>query len=774
MNRAAQQTKFMLRLMLGIIVLCIGMGFLSLFLQERFSNQAITAFEKQIENDKNRIHIGRYIIDDLSRLRKSFYGTLAVFNQRSESHLINRIQDISDELMQALDVIEKGGDFAKEIPLNLPEQDSLVDRVAYHPVGHDRYIEEIMVLRVLISDIVNTMVPELRELLDQRQSVHSGTNTSPKKVATRMNTFFNKLDPQFNRMEEYANKLFYDSTIHMEKVKQQIASREQQFFRLTAFSSVAIVLIIIFLGLVISRSIIAKTMCAIRDEEKKFRAIADFSNDWDEWLLPDKTYKYVSPACEIITGYSREEFFKNPDLVNEIVHPEDQKKLCEHRHDHFDPDSPQAEVNFRIIHKDGTNRWIWHQCRPLFTPEGTWCGRRASNRDVTSLHISQKNLKMNEQRLKLALQCGELGLWDWNIETGEFLCNKRWFEMLEYEPWEIEVNLESWKKMLHPDDFSKVTEKVDQHLQGESEYFEAEYRLQTKSKCWVWCLSKGKVIDCDNTGKPLRAVGTHLDITDRKERESKEREFVLQQEKIQRLKSIDIIAGAIAHRFNNAMMAVVGNLDLLHLTLPNGSPEKAMAASAQQAAKGASRIGTMMLTYVGQGTQHLSSENFVELVQETLTELKDQFMDSIMVKFIPPPGDLFCVIDKKQLKEVIISIITNSVESMGNPGEHIEISFGEDHFSRDSFPMIFQADKPADGVYVYCQISDTGCGIHQDDLTHIFEPFVTTKFVGRGLGLAMATGVMRSHHGALTVESTSDKGTTVRVLLPSLSQVDKA
>jgi len=773
MNQAAQQTKFMLNLMLGIITFCISIGFLSIFLQERFLDKTIITFEKQIKNDENRIRIGKYIIEDLNNLRESFYGTLAVFNYKSESYLFTRIQEASDDIMQALDIIEKGGIFVKNIPLNLPEQDLLVDRVNYHPIGHDKYIEEIMVLRVLVSDICSNIIPELQELLEQRRAVHMGRGLSPKKVAARMNTFFKKLDPQFKRMKENANKLFYDSTIHTEQVKQQISKRKQQFFWITTVSSVVVLLITIFLGLIISRRIIVNTMCAIMEEEQKFKAIADFSNDWDEWILPDKTYRYVSPACETITGYSCEDFFNNPNLVYEIVHPEDQEKFSEHQHHHLNPDASQAGLHFRLIHKNGTTRWIWHQCRPLFTPDGSWCGRRASNRDVTSLHSAQINLKRNEQRLELALQGGELGLWDWDIETGEFLCNNRWFEMFEYEPSEIRVNFDSWKKMLHPDDLSNVMEIVDQHIQGKSEYFEAEYRLQTKSKHWVWCLSKGKVIDHDKIGKPLRMVGTHLDITARKERESKERAFALQQEKLQRLKSIDIIAGAIAHRFNNAMTAVIGNLELLHFDLPTGSPEKGRVTSALEAAHGSTRIGTMLLTYLGQGTRHRSSENFAALVQEALTELKAQLVDSIMVKVVPPPNDLFCLADKKQLKEVVISIIINSIESMSDAGGHIEISFGEANFLRDSFPMIFREHKQSEGVYVYCQISDTGCGINQDDLPHIFEPFVTSKFVGRGLGLAMATGIMRSHHGALMVEGTSDKGTTVRILLPSFSLADK-
>jgi two-component system, cell cycle sensor histidine kinase and response regulator CckA len=765
------QTRFMLRLMLGIIVLCVGFGFSFLFLQDILFNRTLVNFEKQIENDKNRIHIGKYIIEDLAKVERNFHKTLSIFNPKEQDYIIAQIKTITNELALELDVIEKGGVLIKTIPLNIPEKNFLEDKVSYQPVGQDKYIEEILVLRVLLSDIKD-QIPMLLDLLNQRQLVHSGT-IPLQDLSYKMSSFFRKLDPQFKRMEEYANKIFYDSTIHTGQVERAIAERKKNFSRMAVLSSVFVLLIITIIGLIISKRIIERTLHTIRKEENKFRGIADFSYDWDEWILTDGSYGYVSPACARISGYNREEFLHNPNLFDDILHPDDRKKINEHRRNHLNQESPKAELNFRIIRKDGQVRWIWHQCQPLFNHDGVWSGRRTTNRDVTSLHNAQKDLELNEQRLTLALQGGELGLWDWNIETGEFVCNERWFEMLEYQPEDLNINLEIWKKTIHPDDFTGVMEKLGKHLQGENEYFDVEYRSQTKSEQWIWILSKGKVIERDSAGNPLRAVGTYLDISEHKKKEDQKRALIRQQEQIQRLKSLDLMAGAIAHRFNNSMMAVTGNLELIIDSLPGGSPEKEMATDAQEAANDASRVGTMMLTYVGQGKQQHSQINFVEMVQEAVSEIKNKFIPAVTVSFTPPPTSFFCKMDKKQIKEVIISIITNAIESIDSCEGDIEITCGEDHFTSNSFPIIFQGDKLKDGVYAYCQIRDSGCGILHDDLMRIFEPFFTTKFIGRGLGLAMATGVMRSHHGALMVESSLGEGSTVRVLLPSVPHTEE-
>ncbi len=763
---ATVQTRFMLRLMLGIIVFCVGMGFLSLILQDILLHRNLFSLEKQIENDANRIRIGKYIIEDLGKAKANFYKTLSVFNPKAQAYLFTELVDITNELALELDVIEKGGDLSKNIPLNLPEKDFLVDTISYQPVGQEKYIEEILVLRVLLSDIKD-LIPGLHDLLDQRQLVHKGV-LSAENLSAQMNSFFRKSDSQFKRMEEYANKLFYDSTVNMEAVKLEIAEYKRQFTRMTFISSAAVLLVITITGLMVSKRIMNKTVSAIREEENKFRNIADFSYDWDEWILADGSYGYVSPACERISGYSREEFQQNRNLFNDIIHPDDREKVAAHRLDHLNPDAPKAELDFRIIRKDGDICWLWHQCQPLYN-NGVWSGRRTTNRDVTLLHNAQENLKVNEQRLTLALEGGELGLWDWDINTGQFLCNTRWFDLLEETQKDMTRSLESWKTRIHPDDFSQVMDNLSKHLQGEHANFNAEYRIQTESKRWIWLFSKGKVIERDKAGKPMRAVVTHSDTSDRKIRENRKRESILQQEKIRSLRSLDTMAGAIAHRFNNSMTAVMGNLELLHDDLPDDSPEKELVVDAREAASGASRIGSIMLTYIGQGMRHNAPESLAELTQKVVTQLKNSFPPFLSVMVVPPTHPLLCNMDQGQLKEVVISVITNAVESMESSGGTLEISFGEDHIARDSFPVIFQEDKQTTGDYVYCQIRDTGCGIKQDDISCIFDPFFTTKFVGRGLGLALAAGIMRSHHGALTVESKPGEGTTVRIILPSIS-----
>jgi CheY-like chemotaxis protein len=179
------------------------------------------------------------------------------------------------------------------------------------------------------------------------------------------------------------------------------------------------------------------------------------------------------------------------------------------------------------------------------------------------------------------------------------------------------------------------------------------------------------------------------------------------------------------------------------------------------------------LTYVGQKPLQLRELSLSDLVRESVTGLKGEFNAATSLKFTPPDHSLYCSGDDTQIKEVIESVLTNAIESLNDEGGMIEVTFGAEHYTTDSFSLPFQDADLREGMYAYFQIQDTGHGISAGNLSQIFEPFYTTKFVGRGLGLALTVGILQAHHGAIIVDSTLGKGTTVRVLFPLVSPVTK-
>ena len=137
--------------------------------------------------------------------------------------------------------------------------------------------------------------------------------------------------------------------------------------------------------------------------------------------------------------------------------------------------------------------------------------------DITERRRAQHALQASQERLQLALEGANLGLWDWNIATGKVVYDRRWAEMLEYDLADINPHITTWERLVHPDDAAKAQEALGAHLQGNVPHYESEHRLRTKSGTYKWILDRGKIVERDAQGRPLRMAGTHLDITERKQ-----------------------------------------------------------------------------------------------------------------------------------------------------------------------------------------------------------------------------------------------------------------
>ena len=124
---------------------------------------------------------------------------------------------------------------------------------------------------------------------------------------------------------------------------------------------------------------------SLKESEKRFRTVADFTYDWESWVGPDGKYIYVSPSCERITGYSSEKFMKDPELFTKIVHPDDRERVSMHLRGQLkDAGAEDEHIDFRIMARGGDVRWISHSCQPVNDEDGNWLGIRSSNRDITN------------------------------------------------------------------------------------------------------------------------------------------------------------------------------------------------------------------------------------------------------------------------------------------------------------------------------------------------------------------------------------------------------
>ncbi|MFC1563500.1 PAS domain S-box protein [candidate division KSB1 bacterium] len=169
-----------------------------------------------------------------------------------------------------------------------------------------------------------------------------------------------------------------------------------------------------------------------------------------------------------------------------------------------------------VLTKNNEQKIIaWHNTI-LRNENGEITGTLSSGEDVTERKKAEETLRFQEERLELALDATSDGLWDWNVQSGEVYFSPRYYTMLGYEPDELPSSYQTWEKLLHPDDKEHAVEKVQEHFESKNESFEVEFRLKTKSGDWKWILGRGKVVERDKDNNPVRMIGTHVDIHERK------------------------------------------------------------------------------------------------------------------------------------------------------------------------------------------------------------------------------------------------------------------
>jgi PAS domain S-box-containing protein len=201
---------------------------------------------------------------------------------------------------------------------------------------------------------------------------------------------------------------------------------------------------------------------------------------------------------------------------HDLVHPEDLAAVTAEIDEALKSKRLQIEQEFRIVRPDQTVRHISSHCYVLRHPDGTPRSMVGFDRDVTGEHNLREELRITEERWKLALAGNNDGVWDWNIATGDVYRNPRCAGIIGYMPGEIPADRHIWLSFGHPDDLADTNSAMAEHLEGRTPVYQSEYRLRHRDGQWVWVLDRGKVVARDPRGQPLRVVGTQTDITPRK------------------------------------------------------------------------------------------------------------------------------------------------------------------------------------------------------------------------------------------------------------------
>ncbi len=234
----------------------------------------------------------------------------------------------------------------------------------------------------------------------------------------------------------------------------------------------------------------------------------------------------------------------------------------------------------------------------------------------------------------------------------------------------------------------------------------------------------------------------------------------------QKLESLGVLAGGIAHDFNNLLTGILGNASLASLELPDGSPIQDYLGQINQASLRAADLCKQMLAYSGRGRFVVQKLDINHLVEETTHLLQISISKQAVLRFNLGKGLPTIEADATQVRQVVMNLVINASEAIGEKSGVISLSTGLTRIDHAYLGGTIAAPEIPEGEYVSLEISDNGTGMSPETQAKIFDPFFSTKFTGRGLGLAAVLGIMRGHKGALKVYSELGRGTTFKLLFP--------
>jgi PAS domain S-box-containing protein len=378
---------------------------------------------------------------------------------------------------------------------------------------------------------------------------------------------------------------------------------------------------------------------------------------------------------------------------------------------------------------------------------------QAFNDMSSGLDLREQALRESEARWQFALEGSDLGVWDWNAATNKVYFSPRWKAMLGYAEQEIGDSFEEWVSRIHPDDHARCFADLERHFKGDAPTYVNEHRMLAKDGSWRWILDRGQVIERTPDGKPARVIGTHFDMTERRAAEAERAQLQQQLQHAQKLEAIGQLTGGIAHDFNNILGAILGYTTLTLDRFRADLPAKAVGylEEVEKAGERARDLIQKMLAFARGGGSEVHVLDPRPLIREVIKMLASTLPSSLELHEQIALDVPAIRIDPVQLHQIVTNLVINARDATRGEGK-IEVGLRPCVLSGELCDLTHQ---PIHGKFVELYVCDNGSGIAPDVLPKIFNPFFTTKEVGKGsgMGLAMVMGILREHDGHVRVET---------------------
>lgn len=319
-----------------------------------------------------------------------------------------------------------------------------------------------------------------------------------------------------------------------------------------------------------------------------------------------------------------------------------------------------------------------------------------------------------------------------------------------------------------PQDRQRAMEQVRARLQGINSG-PAEY-LGLRADGSTFDIEVNSDFIRDPAGGPTGMVVIVRDISQRKRAEAEQRRLEAQNRRLQKSESLGRMAGAVAHHFNNQLQSVLMGLEIVASELPGGTAATESLLAATIAARKAAEMSRLMLTYLGQSTDHRIALDLAQAATQAVDALRTVLPSHVSLESELPVAGPIILADPRQLQVVMTNLVANAAESTGSAAAVVRLRVSTVAACEIAALHRFPVDsRPPVSEHACVAVTDGGCGIPEADIDRIFDPFFSSKFPGRGMGLAVVLGIVRSLEGVVTVESQPGHGSTFCVYLPLMT-----
>lgn len=531
---------------------------------------------------------------------------------------------------------------------------------------------------------------------------------------------------------------------------------------------------VVFVAMVLDTSERVQVQEALRLSERRLRTIFEqvgvgvalIHTESSVYLRVNQRY------CDIV-GRTHQELMAGLTF-KDLTHPDDLARQSVKMEQMERGEIADFTMEKRFVHKDGS--WVWASLTisPGWEKEDSHRQHIAIIQDITQSKKAREELHQKSTLLKNILDSSEDLIFVKDCDLRNVLSNRCFAAILGKEPEEIVGTTDEeagWDVQFIEGDpalgIRGYAQDDREALSGKRVHNPYD-PAPVRGKMRIFDTKKFPLLNEQN--EIVGVLGISRDVTERHEDEKRRLELERQVQHAQKLESLGILAGGIAHDFNNLLTGILGYSDLALSAMMPGSSVHGYIEEVVKGARQAAALTQQMLAYSGKGRFVVKALDLAKLIEEMGRLLEISISKKCILRYEFIPGLPLIEADASQVRQIVMNLVINASEAIGDRSGVIAVSTGMMFCDKAYFSETYLDENLTEGLYVYLEVSDNGCGMSPETQAKIFDPFFTTKFTGRGLGLAAVLGIVRGHRGAVKVYSELGRGTTMKVLFPASEQ----